>query len=142
LKEFKSAALYEEVLEKEGFRVEKGICGIETAFSASFGSGRPVIGILAEYDALSGLSQVAGGTERKEIVSGGCGHGCGHNLLGAGAFAGGAWREGISGEDRDAGNGDSVWLSGRSKAALRKHSWRATAYGRIWTRRLRGTRRM
>jgi aminobenzoyl-glutamate utilization protein B len=87
LKEFKSAALYEEVLEKEGFRVEKGICGIETAFSASFGSGRPVIGILAEYDALSGLSQVAGSTERKEIVSGGCGHGCGHNLLGAGAFA-------------------------------------------------------
>jgi aminobenzoyl-glutamate utilization protein B len=87
LKEFKSATLYEEVLEKEGFRVEKGICGIETAFSASFGSGRPVIGILAEYDALSGLSQVAGSTERKEIVSGGCGHGCGHNLLGAGAFA-------------------------------------------------------
>lgn len=87
LKEFKSAALYEEVLEKEGFQVEKGICNIETAFSASYGSGRPVIGILAEYDALSGLSQVAGSTERKEIISGGCGHGCGHNLLGAGAFA-------------------------------------------------------
>lgn len=87
LKEFKSAALYEEILEKEGFQVEKGICNIETAFSASYGSGRPVIGILAEYDALSGLSQVAGSIERKEIISGGCGHGCGHNLLGAGAFA-------------------------------------------------------
>ena len=57
LQEEKSAAKYCEVLEQEGFTVEKGICGIPTAFSASFGSGRPVIGILAEYDALSGLSQ-------------------------------------------------------------------------------------
>lgn len=87
LKEFQSAALYCETLEKEGFHVEKGISGIETAFSASYGSGRPLIGILAEYDALSGLSQVAGSTERKERIAGGTGHGCGHNLLGAGAFA-------------------------------------------------------
>ncbi|MDD3252647.1 MAG: M20 family metallopeptidase [Lachnospiraceae bacterium] len=87
LQEDRSAALYCEVLEKEGFQVEKGICNIATAFSASFGSGRPVIGILAEYDALSGLSQEAGVLEQKERVAGGCGHGCGHNLLGAGAFA-------------------------------------------------------
>ncbi len=87
LQEFKSAALYCKVLEEEGFTVERGICGIETAFAASFGSGRPLIGILAEYDALSGLSQKAGKTEREEIQPGGCGHGCGHNLLGAGAFA-------------------------------------------------------
>lgn len=87
LQEEKSAALYCKVLEREGFQVEKGICGIPTAFSASYGSGRPVIGILAEYDALSGLSQKAGSVEREELVSGGCGHGCGHNLLGAGAFA-------------------------------------------------------
>ena len=87
LQEEKSAALYCKVLESEGFQVEKGICGIPTAFSASYGSGRPVIGILAEYDALSGLSQKAGSVEREELVSGGCGHGCGHNLLGAGAFA-------------------------------------------------------
>lgn len=87
LQEYKSCALYCEVLEREGFQVERGISGIETAFSASFGSGKPVIGILAEYDALSGLSQRAGATERKEIVSGGNGHGCGHNLLGAGALA-------------------------------------------------------
>ena len=52
LQEYKSCALYCEVLEKEGFQVDRGICGIETAFSASFGSGRPVIGVLAEYDAL------------------------------------------------------------------------------------------
>lgn len=87
LQEYKSCALYCEVLEKEGFQVEKGISGIETAFSASFGNGKPVIGILAEYDALSGLSQKAGSVKREEIVSGGNGHGCGHNLLGAGALA-------------------------------------------------------
>ena len=87
LQEERSAALYCEVLEKEGFAVEKGICSIPTAFAASYGSGRPVIGILAEYDALSGLSQEAGSLERKEVQAGGCGHGCGHNLLGAGSFA-------------------------------------------------------
>lgn len=87
LQEFQSAKLYCQVLEKEGFTVEKGICGIETAFLASYGSGRPVIGILAEYDALSGLSQVGGSLKRQEFEAGACGHGCGHNLLGAGALA-------------------------------------------------------
>ncbi len=87
LQEMKSAGLYCDVLGEEGFQVERGICGIETAFKASYGSGRPLIGILAEYDALSGLSQRAGVTARQEITPGGCGHGCGHNLLGAGAFA-------------------------------------------------------
>ena len=70
LQEVKSAALYCEVLEKEGFQVEKGICGIETAFSASYGQGRPVIGFLAEYDALPEI-----------------GHACGHNLLGTAVCA-------------------------------------------------------
>lgn len=87
LKEYKSAALYCQALEEEGFQVEKGICGIPTAFSASYGSGKPVIGILAEYDALSGLSQQNGVTHPAELEKGGCGHGCGHNLLGAGAMA-------------------------------------------------------
>lgn len=87
LQEVKSARLYCEMLEKEGFRVERGICNIETAFSASYGSGRPMIGILAEYDALSGLSQKAASLTREELIPGGSGHGCGHNLLGAGAFA-------------------------------------------------------
>ena len=86
LQEDQSAEYYCSVLEKEGFQVERGICGIRTAFSASFEGGSPRIGILAEYDALSGLSQKAGSLEQKEIVPGGCGHGCGHNLLGAGAF--------------------------------------------------------
>ena len=84
LQEEKSAELYCETLEREGFAVERGICNIPTAFQASFGSGRPILGILAEYDALSGLSQQGGVLEQREIASGGCGHGCGHNLLGAG----------------------------------------------------------
>lgn len=87
LQEYRSAELYCKVLEQEGFSVERGICGIETAFAASFGAGRPVIGILAEYDALSGLSQKAGSLIRQELQAGGTGHGCGHNLLGAGALA-------------------------------------------------------
>ena len=87
MQEVKSAALFVKVLKDEGFQVEEGICGIPTAFSASFGSGRPVIGLLAEYDALSGLSQAAGSTAYHELVKGGSGHGCGHNLLGAGAMA-------------------------------------------------------
>ncbi len=87
LQEYQSCALYCEVLEKEGFHVERKAAGIETAFSASYGSGRPVIGILAEYDALSGLSQKEGLLVREEKAAGGNGHGCGHNLLGAGALA-------------------------------------------------------
>ena len=87
LQEARSAALYCRVLETEGFTVTKNVCNISTAFTASYGSGRPVIGILAEYDALSGLSQVGGSLVREERTPGGTGHGCGHNLLGAGAFA-------------------------------------------------------
>lgn len=87
LMEHQSSELYVEVLKKEGFQVETPVCGIETAYIASYGSGKPIIGILAEYDALSGLSQEAGAVERKEVVPGGHGHGCGHNMLGAGAMA-------------------------------------------------------
>ena len=87
LKEYKSAETYIALLEKLGFEVETGLAGVKTAFSGSFGSGKPVIGILGEFDALSGLSQEAGETSRRELGPGGCGHGCGHNLLGAGALA-------------------------------------------------------
>lgn len=86
--EFKTAALYEEVLKKEGFQVEMGLAGMPTAFKASFGHGKPVIGMLAEYDALPELSQIGGRTERiPREDENPDGHGCGHNLLGAGAFA-------------------------------------------------------
>ena len=86
-REFQTVALYQKVLEEEGFEVEMGLAGMPTAFRASFGTGKPVIGFLAEYDALPELSQAGGCTERKP--ANGCnpdGHGCGHNLLGAGAM--------------------------------------------------------
>ncbi|MBO4854203.1 MAG: amidohydrolase [Oscillospiraceae bacterium] len=87
LLEHKSAARYCEVLRKLGFCVTEKLCGIDTAFSGSFGNGRPVIGILGEFDALSGLSQEAGIAYEKPVTVGGCGHGCGHNLLGVGSLA-------------------------------------------------------
>ena len=65
LKEQFAARRYCETLEQLGFQVERGLGGIETAFSGTFGSGRPVIGILGEFDALSGLSQAAGETAPK-----------------------------------------------------------------------------
>ena len=87
LKEFRAAALYCRKLRELGFEVTEKLCGIETAFCGRFGSGKPVIGILGEFDALSGLSQEAGSTEAKPLIPGGNGHGCGHNLLGVGSLA-------------------------------------------------------
>ena len=86
--EFETAKLYQQVLEKEGFAVEMGIAGMPTAFKATYGNGKPVVGFLAEYDALPELSQVGGCTERKPVCGENPdGHGCGHNLLGAGTLA-------------------------------------------------------
>ena len=87
--EVKSAAVLIEALKKEGFTIEEGIAGIPTAFVASYvcGSGRPRMAFLAEYDALSGLSQCAATREFEPVTPGGAGHGCGHNLLGAGCYA-------------------------------------------------------
>ena len=87
LKETKSAALLEEILEKEGFAVTRGVAGMPTAFVATAGSGSPVVAILAEYDALPGLSQRAGEAAKSPLVAGAPGHGCGHNLLGTAAVA-------------------------------------------------------
>ena len=86
LLEYKSTAAYVKILSEQGFTVEENLCGIPTAFKGSFGSGKPVIGILGEYDALSGLSQVPGIAEKQELIKGGCGQGCGHHLLGAGSL--------------------------------------------------------
>ena len=94
--EYKSAAEYVSVLKAEGFEVQEQLCNIPTAFSGAFGSGRPVIGILGEFDALSGLSQAAGATQHQPLSEGGCGHGCGHNLLGAAALGAIAIKEAIA----------------------------------------------
>ena len=85
--EVRSTKAYVELLKAEGFRVEENLCGIPTAFSGTYGSGSPKIGILGEYDALSGLSQQPGVAEKKPLVEDGCGQGCGHNLLGAASLA-------------------------------------------------------
>ena len=78
---------YCDYLRENGFAVEENLADIPTAFSGTFGSGRPVIGILAEFDALANLSQEAECTECRPVVPGGAGHGCGHNLLGVGSLA-------------------------------------------------------
>ena len=85
--EFKSTEILCELLEKEGFSVERNLAGIQTAFSGRFGHGKPVVGILGEFDALSGLSQESESIEKVPVCEGEPGHGCGHNLLGAGSVA-------------------------------------------------------
>ena len=80
-KEKQSSALLQEQLKTAGFTVEAGVAGIPTAFTATFGSGSPVIGILGEFDALPGVSQAAV-PERSPIAGQNAGHACGHHLFG------------------------------------------------------------
>jgi aminobenzoyl-glutamate utilization protein B len=84
--EERSSRLLQAELEAAGFAVKPGIAGMPTAFEASFGTGRPVIGVLAEFDALPGLSQQAV-PERRPRVADAPGHACGHHLFGAGSIA-------------------------------------------------------
>ena len=86
-KEHQSAKILIDALQSEGFAVEEGIAGIPTAFVATYGQGKPIIAYLGEYDALSSLSQKAGIARQEPVVAGGNGHGCGHNVLGAGSLA-------------------------------------------------------
>ena len=82
--EDKSSALLQQDLKEAGFTIQSAVAGEPTGFVASYGQGKPVIGILGEFDALPGLSQAAV-PDRSPVVSAAPGHGCGHNLLGAGA---------------------------------------------------------
>ena len=82
LRESRSAKLLADYAEKQGFRVQREVAGLPTAFVATYGEGRPVIGILGEYDALPGISQKARST-KDPLEVGAAGHGCGHNLFGA-----------------------------------------------------------
>lgn len=85
-KEQRSSALLQSHLRDTGFTIETGVAGIPTAFIAEYGKGSPVIGILAEFDALPGLSQAAV-PHRQPTVAGAAGHACGHHLFGAGSLA-------------------------------------------------------
>lgn len=83
-KEQQSSKLLADALEAEGFSIKRGVAGIPTAFVAEWGSAGPVIGVLAEFDALPGINQDARAT-RAPIAGKGAGHACGHNLFGAGS---------------------------------------------------------
>lgn len=117
-----ASSLQASALEKEGFRITRNIGDVSTAFIAEYGSGKPIIGIMGEFDALPGLSQEVGFTE-SPIVSGGPGHGCGHNLLGtAGVEAAFALKqrmdaEGLAGTIRYYGCPAEELLSGKTYMA-------------------------
>jgi aminobenzoyl-glutamate utilization protein B len=82
LREHKSAAALADYAEQQGFKVERGVAGMPTAFVATYGAGKPVIGIMGEYDALPGISQKASPV-KEALEPGAGGHGCGHNMFGA-----------------------------------------------------------
>ena len=82
MQETQSAKVLADYAELQGFRVQRGVAEIPTAFIAEYGSGLPIIGILGEFDALPGLSQKAQST-KEAVTKGAPGHGCGHNMFGA-----------------------------------------------------------
>ena len=84
--EYESSKILSNYAEKNGFIVEKGVAGMPTAFVASYGSGKPVISVLGEFDALPGLSQDTT-PNKNPLIEGGSGHGCGHNMFGAASLA-------------------------------------------------------
>jgi aminobenzoyl-glutamate utilization protein B len=86
LKETRSSKALADWAEAQGFRVTRGVANLPTAFVAEYGSGKPVIGIMGEYDALPGISQKAQPTQ-DALEAGAPGHGCGHNLFGVGSLA-------------------------------------------------------
>src|SRR5579862_5560417 len=87
-KETKSSLLLQNTLKENGFSIEAGVAGMPTSFVASYGSGKPVIAILAEFDALPGLSQDSS-SSKIPVANKNSGHGCGHNLFGTGSVASG-----------------------------------------------------
>ena len=87
LLEYKTSELLSKEIEKHGFQLERGVAGMPTAFVATWGSGKPVIGVMGELDALAGVSQKAV-PYKDPVVEGGPGHGCGHNIHGTSGMAG------------------------------------------------------
>lgn len=81
MQEFKSSKILSDTLEEAGFTLERGVAGMPTAFIATYGSGKPVIGILGEFDALPMISQKGRIPKQEPLVEGAPGHGCGHNTM-------------------------------------------------------------
>src|SRR5262249_36049065 len=82
LRETKSSKVLADYAEQQGFKVTRGVADMPTGFTAEFGSGKPIIAILGEFDALPGLSQKAV-SQRDVLTPGAPGHGCGHNMFGS-----------------------------------------------------------
>ena len=137
LREKRSAAVLADYAEKQGFKVERGVAGMPTAFVASYGEGAPVIAVLGEYDALPGLSQKAT-ADKQPLAAGAAGHGCGHNLFGAASLgAATAIKELIAAGSSGARSASTARPRRRRSAARR--TWRATASSRTSTWRSPGT---
>lgn len=98
-REYVSSKVLMDALEKEGFEIEVGLADMPTAFKATYGSGKPVIGFLAEYDALAGLSQKKAFPEKCPVEEGGNGHGCGHCAIGTSCVAAAVTMKHIMEED-------------------------------------------
>lgn len=110
LQEFRSSARLIEVLEKAGFKVKKGVSDMPTAFVAEYGSGKPVIGILAEYDALPDLSQEIV-KDRKPAADRNAGHGCGHGAGDRSRRSGAGRQRGLR-QESPQGHRASLWHAG------------------------------
>ncbi len=88
LEEYEASRKLTDVLKKYGFSINTHVSGMPTAFIATYGSGKPVIGYNAEYDCLPGLSQKAGSSKKEFLIPGAPGQGCGHNVLGTAGVLG------------------------------------------------------
>ena len=138
--EQKSSALLQQQLKAAGFQVTAGVAGIPTAFVATFGSGKPVIGIVGEFDALPGLSQEAQTANHHAIEEGAPGHGCGHQPARHRSAGGGGRREGVARGDRVMQERCGTTERRRKRAAPARCTWCATGSSRMWTSPCRGIR--
>ena len=129
--EFRSSKEIARVLEEEGFQVELGVGGIPTAIRASYGQGHPVIGILGEYDALPKLSQKAGCPRQEPIPDKDCGHGCGHNSLGAGAVGAAMVAKRYLQQSKSP-EPSVFWAARRRRPVSERRFWPGKAALRIW----------
>ena len=112
LEEFTSSKLLMDYARENGFEVTENVADISTAFMASYGSGKPVIGILGEFDANAGISQKLQPVKEARI-EGAAGHGCGHNLYGTASLAAAiAIKEQIE-KGTLKGNSDFLWNTSR-----------------------------
>lgn len=140
-REVRSAAAHAEQLRREGFRVETGIAGLPTAVMGEAGEDGPVIAILGEYDALPELSQAPGVSEHQPLPNQPAGHGCGHNLLGAGAMLAAAAVKDFLAE-RGSRAASATMAARQRKAEQARPSWSRRAPSGMSTSRSHGIRRI